>query len=60
MLKTLPQDPYILLSFINTKLRDNYDSLDTLCDDLDIEKNDLLTRLASIGYVYDLNQNRFV
>lgn len=60
MLRTLPQDPFILLSFINTRLRDNYASLDILCDDLDVDKNDIVTRLAAIGYVYDPVQNRFV
>ena len=33
----IPQDPIILLSFINTRLRDQYASLDALCDDLDID-----------------------
>ena len=32
----LPEDPMILFSFINTKLRDNYASLDELCDDMHI------------------------
>jgi len=30
----LPQDPMILLSYLNTKLRDFYPTLDALCDDL--------------------------
>ena len=60
MLRTLPQDPAILLSFVNTRLRDNYQSLDLLCDDLDVNKDDIVARLASIGYIYDVKQNRFV
>ncbi len=60
MLRTLPQDPVILLSFINTRLRDNYESLDLLCDDLAVNKDDIMTRLASIGYIYDVKQNKFV
>ncbi|MDE6449735.1 MAG: DUF4250 domain-containing protein [Muribaculaceae bacterium] len=60
MLRTLPQDPVILLSFVNTRLRDNYESLDLLCDDLDVNKDDIVTRLASIGYIYDVKQNKFV
>ncbi len=60
MLRSLPQDPFILLSFINTKLRDNYKSLDQLCDDLEAGKNELIARLASVGYVYDPTQNKFI
>ena len=53
-------DPYILLSYINTKLRDNYSNLDSLCDDLDLEKEEILKKLNSIGYEYNEKQNAFV
>lgn len=56
----LPQDPNILLSYINTKLRDQYPSLDALCDDLDVSKAELTEKLAGAGYRYDAGQNRFV
>ena len=56
----LPQDPNILLSCLNTKLRDQYASLDALCDDLDESKTELTAKLATGGYVYDGAQNRFV
>lgn len=56
----LPQDPNILLSYINTKLRDQYPSLDALCDDLDEDKAALTGKLAGAGYVYDAGLNRFV
>lgn len=56
----LPQDPNILLSVVNTRLRDQYSSLDALCDDLDEDKPGLTARLAGAGYVYDGAQNRFV
>lgn len=56
----LPQDPNILLCYINTKLRDNYPNLDALCDDLDEDKAALTERLARAGYVYNAGQNRFV
>ena len=42
----LPEDPMILFSFINTKLRDNYASLDELCDDMHISKVDLVAKLG--------------
>lgn len=56
----IPNDPMILLSFINTKLRDNYPNLDLLCEDLDIEKDNIITKLNSIDYHYDVSLNRFL
>ncbi len=55
----LPQDPFMLLSFINMKLRDNYNNLDELCDDLNINRIELEMKLRSAGFVYDPNQNKF-
>lgn len=55
----LPSDPDILLSLINTKLRDEYSSLDDLCDSLDIEKSQVLEILEPAGYKYDESQNQF-
>lgn len=60
MLRELPSDPFMLLSFVNTKLRDNYKNLDELCDDLDVKENELTTRLATIGYSYNPSLNKFV
>ena len=56
----LPKDPMILLSVVNTKLRDEYDSLDQLCADLDETRSELEKKLAAAGYRYseDLNQFR--
>ena len=45
----LPQDPMILLSYLNTKLRDFYPTLDALCDDLQIDGGEVSRRLAAIG-----------
>ena len=55
----LPGDPVILLSTINTKLRDEYASLAELCAALDVEESDLIEKLRGIGYTYDENLNRF-
>ena len=52
-------DPFILLSFINTKLRDNYANLDLLCDDLDLDKEELKEKLSEIGYYYNEELNAF-
>lgn len=55
----LPEDPIMLMSIINTKLRDFYPSLDILCDDLDIDGESLKEKLAAAGLEYDRQQNRF-
>ena len=56
----IPNDPMILLSYINTKLRDDYGSLDLLCDDLQIDRGELESKLSAIAYEYDAELNRFV
>ena len=55
----LPQDPFILLSLVNTKLRDSADTLDELCGDLGIERETLEEKLAAISYAYDEEKRRF-
>ena len=55
----LPSDPVILLSLINTKLRDFYPTLDILCDELDINKDLVILSLRTIGCEYDPVSNRF-
>ncbi|RKM61366.1 DUF4250 domain-containing protein [Butyrivibrio sp. CB08] len=58
----LPQDPVMLLSYLNTQLRDNYSGLDSLADGLDISKDDLdtiVSKLEGIGYKYDAGTNQF-
>ena len=55
----LPKDPMMLLSVVNTKLRDKYPSLRELCRSLIIDESELCTRLAGIGYEYDGALNRF-
>ena len=56
----LPKNPIILLSFINTKLRDEYSSLEKLCESLDINIQDLCEKLQNTGYTYDECLNQFV
>ena len=55
----IPKDPFILYSWVNLKLRDYYPSLDALCEDLDIKKDEILSKLSALGFKYDPNQNRF-
>lgn len=55
----LPKDPVMLYSFLNTKLRDFYSSFDALCEDMDLNKDDILSKLAVMGFEYDEKMNRF-
>ncbi len=55
----IPNDPHILLSFINTKLRDEYHSLEDLCKSLNIIQLELENKLAGINYTYVRELNQF-
>ncbi|SCW46086.1 protein of unknown function [Ruminococcaceae bacterium YRB3002] len=57
---TLPGDPIMLLSFVNTKLRDEYPSLDELCDSLGADPEEIKDKLAKVNYAYDEELNKFV
>ena len=56
----LPKDPFILLSYVNTKLRDEYPDLSDLCAALDADEGEITAVLAAVGYAYDRSQNRFI
>lgn len=56
----LPRDPVILLSAVNTKLRDFYPSLDALCEDMQARREDIEETLGALGYKYDDARNQFV
>lgn len=56
----IPKDPVMLLSYINLKLRDYYSSLDGLCEDLDVERQEIEEKLRTINYFYDGERNQFV
>ena len=55
----LPEEPMMLYSFINMKLRDSYPTLDALCEDMNVEKAEILRRLQMVGFEYDPERNRF-
>lgn len=55
----IPKDPYILLSYINTKLRDEYKNLALLCESLEIDQRWLEDHLSSIDYFYTQELNQF-
>lgn len=56
----IPNDPMILLSYINTQLRDFYTSLDELAKSLDVDAEEIKSKLACIDYEYNSELNRFV
>ncbi len=55
----IPNDPVMLLSFVNMKLRDRYVSLEEMCEDLDISSTEIIEKLAKIDYHYDTEKNQF-
>ena len=56
----LPRDPVMLLSVVNTKLRDYYSTLDVLCEDMQVDIQELIGKLEMIDYTYDAGSNQFV
>ena len=56
----IPKDPTILLSYVNTELRDKYCDLVEFCHDNNVDINDINGRLRSINYTYDSEKNQFV
>lgn len=55
----IPQNPVMLLSFVNTKLRDEFDTLEAFCDAFDVNQEDIINKLASIDYHYNKELNQF-
>lgn len=55
----LPNDPMMLFSTINMYLRDRYESLDELCDDLDVNRAELEEKLRGAGFEYSPENNKF-
>ena len=56
----LPNDPVMLMSVINLKLRDFYSNLDALCEDMNVDKGELSEKLSSAGFEYDEEHNQFI
>lgn len=55
----IPNDPVMLLSYINTQLRDKYRDLEDLCDRLDVNRSEIEEKLGNIGYRYNKDLNQF-
>lgn len=58
-MKNIPSDPMMLLSFLNMKLRDFYSNLDELCNALDLNKEEIVKKMADAGFEYNETQNKF-
>lgn len=56
----IPKDPVMLLSYMNMKLRDFYEDLNELCENLDIDRIEVEDKLATIGSHYNKERNQFV
>ena len=55
----MPQDPILLMSMINTLLRDQYSSLEALCEDRDLDAAAVRATLEAAGFAYNADQNQF-
>jgi biotin operon repressor len=55
----LPKDPMMLFSVINMKLRDCYSSLDELCEEMSVSKEDIVNQLKTVGFEYSAEHNKF-
>ena len=58
-MENIPSDPMMLLSFLNMKLRDFYSNLDELCNALDLDKEEVVKKMADAGFEYNESQNKF-
>lgn len=59
-MNSLPNDPMLLLSVVNTKLRDFYKDLDDFCEDMSVSKGELIEKMRGIDYEYDEDRHQFV
>lgn len=55
----IPKDPFMLLSYLNTQLRDFYPSLEALSEGLELDMEEVIRKMASIDYQYDPKLNQF-
>ncbi len=56
----IPNDPIMLMSFLNTQLRDNYSSLEDLVKSNSLDQKEIEEKLSNAGYHYDVERNQFV
>jgi hypothetical protein len=56
----IPSDPVMLLSYVNTQLRDFYPSLTEFCEEQQISEEEIKEKLLDIAYTYDEALNKFI
>ncbi len=56
----IPNDPIMLRSYVNVKLRDFYKTLDDMCQDMELDKEDLVEKLKKADFTYDPVHNQFI
>ncbi len=56
----IPHDPIILVSYVNTKLRDHFATLEEFCRTYEINETELRSTLSTVDYQYDETTNQFV
>lgn len=54
------KDPYMLLSLLNTKLRDEEPTLESLCKTHSMDINEIMSIMKNIGYIYNEKTNQFI
>lgn len=59
VVRTIPQDPVLCVSFLNTQLRNHFSNFDDLCDDFEVDREELEGRMAKAGYFYKQEINQF-
>ena len=60
MCQNIPNDPVMLLSFVNTQLRDYFTTLNLFCENFNVDRSELEAKLKSIDYEYSAATNQFV
>ncbi len=58
-MNNIPKDPIMLMSWLNLKLRDFYPDLDSLCDDLELDRQDIEERMKAAGFEYSEEHRKF-
>lgn len=56
----IPKDPIMLMSYMNTQLRDNYSSLSEFAASNDVSEQEIVDKLEAVGYKYDEEKNQFL
>ena len=56
----MPKDPFMLLSFVNTQQRDNYNTLEELCKSYMVSEEEITDKLKTINYEYNSEKNQFI